>query len=195
MSLLRVWHCTASAASLRHGRSVSIFIRDPGLWLANCRVMLSSDWLMSHHQCPLRLWVTAPSECCDPGHQGAWPDSPGHWVIGSWLLFHPQPCSILLLLDNEICLDNTTLSCAGLHAEDFQLGIQNRYFRNSTKPKIPSVENWLKTSNSSPWLIYHSLVIMRLCFLKTLSCLDLWRANVSDITVSRKFCLSEITSY
>ena len=83
-------HCTASAASLRHGRSVSIFSRDPGLWLANCRAILSSDWLMSLHQCPLRPWVTAPGPCCDPGHRGGWPGSPGPRVIGSWLLFHPS---------------------------------------------------------------------------------------------------------
>ena len=60
------------------------------LWLANCRAILSSDWLMSLHQCPLRPWVTAPGPCCDPGHRGGWPDSPGPRVIGSWLLFHPS---------------------------------------------------------------------------------------------------------
>ena len=129
-------HC--SAASLRHGRYVSFFTRAPGLWLVNHPAILSSDWLMGLHQCPLRLTVTAPPVCCDLVTRGAAlaPLDPGNWFMAP---LSPQaflkPSSIP---DDEICLHNTILSgWVGLHAVHFQLWIQNRWETRSNWKFFP----------------------------------------------------------
>ena len=140
-------HC--SAASLRHGRYVSFFTRYPGLWLVNHPAILSSDWLMGLHQCPLRLTVTAPL-CVVIWSPGGLHWRPWTRVIGSWLLSLLKPSSSLPpFLTMRYAF--TTQSCQG-ESDSMQF---TSNCESKTDEKIDQTENsfrWklIKTSNSFP---------------------------------------------
>ena len=71
--------------------------------------------------------------------------------------------------------------------------VNPKQIRNSTKLKILSVGNWLRRqilSVDSFTILSQLIMRLYIYFWKPLSCRGPWRANKSNITVSRKFCLN-----
>ena len=195
MSLLGVWHRAHCIGCIPQTRAIcQHFYPGPGpligqlpgypaLWLADDPAPVSPPPLSDSSRAVLWSWSPGGLASCL-----AWLTwSPGNWFMAP---LSSQPSPTLLPPDGEVCLHNT--QCQSV--SDSMQGTSN--CESKTDLKLNQTENsfrWklIKTSISSPWLIYHSQLswLLYTYFLKTLSCRAPWRANVSDITGSRKFCL------